>query len=189
MARALVIASHPDDELLGCGSTVEKLTRDGWSVEAFILWPGRGYKDDNAMDRYPLIDTVKLIEKRISLIGPERVYTHSACDLNVDHNITHRAVLTATRPFISSVKEIYCFETPSSTECNFSDTFRPNVFEEITEEQLSKKIDLLYSKYCEEMRLFPHPRSQEYLRASAIRWGGVAGVELAEAFELVRLIR
>ena len=112
-------------------------------------------------------------------------------DLNVDHNICHRAVLAATRPLYEcAVKEVYCFETASSTEWNFSGTqFKPNVFEEISEAELMAKIDILYEKYSDEMRLFPHPRSQEYLRACAIKWGGVAGVDLAEAFELIRMVR
>ena len=43
--------------------------------------------------------------------------------------------------------------------------------------------------YEGEARPFPHPRSAEALRAIARRWGSVAGVEYAEAFSLVRMIR
>ena len=43
--------------------------------------------------------------------------------------------------------------------------------------------------YESEVRPFPHPTSPVALRASAQRWGSVAGVEAAEAFELIRAIR
>jgi hypothetical protein len=180
--------------LLGCGATVQKLKACGWETHDFVLWDGRGSADDNAMDKHPLIATVRKVEERISSFSPERIYTHSIADLNVDHQIVHKAVLTATRPIKGSsvpyVNEVYCFETASSTEWNFTGTaFRPNVFESATEEELNMKIDMLFDKYPQEMRDFPHPRSVEYLTACARRWGGVAGVDLAEAFELVRLVR
>ena len=191
MAIALVIAAHPDDNFLGSGCTRRKLTRQGWKIVELILWGGRGTAYDNAQDQFPLIETVKRIEEKLAEVSPERVYTHSASDLNVDHNICHKAVLAATRPMPKCcVKEIYCFETASSTEWNFTgNQFRPNVFEEITAEDLKYKLDMLEKLYASEMRNFPHPRSPKYIRACAERWGGVIGVPLAEAFELVRLIR
>jgi hypothetical protein len=45
------------------------------------------------------------------------------------------------------------------------------------------------SLYESECRPFPHPRSPEALRAIARRWGSVAGLEYAEALELVRSLR
>ena len=43
---------------------------------------------------------------------------------------------------------------------------------------------------CEsEARPFPHPRSPEALQSLGKRWGSVVGVEVAEAFMLVRLVR
>jgi LmbE family N-acetylglucosaminyl deacetylase len=78
---------------------------------------------------------VKRIERRLDALQPA-VYTHHAGDLNIDHAITCRAVLTATRrqPGMS-VREVYCFEVPSSTEWAFhrlEPAFRPNVFVDIS---------------------------------------------------------
>ena len=100
----------------------------------------------------------------------------------------HRAVLTATRPIVNhSVKEIYAFEVPSSTEWafgQFQPPFHPNVLVDISA-TLETKIQAL-ELYESEGRAFPHPRSSEALRANARRWGTVAGVKAAEAFELIR---
>ena len=50
-------------------------------------------------------------------------------DLNIDHQITYKAVITATRPMEDEcVKEIYSFEILSSTEWNYPLSFSPNNF-------------------------------------------------------------
>lgn len=33
----LVVVAHPDDEVLGAGATIKKLTRDGHSVDICIM--------------------------------------------------------------------------------------------------------------------------------------------------------
>ena len=37
MKTALVIAAHPDDEVLGCGGTIARMVDDGWQVHILIL--------------------------------------------------------------------------------------------------------------------------------------------------------
>jgi len=189
--QVLVIGAHPDDELLGCAATMHKLARCGHTVRFERLWPGRGASGDNAMDAKPLIETVKRIEALLEEFPAERIYTHSAADLNVDHVVVHRAVVTATRPCGTPVSEIYCFEIASSTEWNFGGRqFCPNVFEAVTREDMEYKIAELHRLYSAEMRSFPHPRSPEYIQACATRWAAVIGVApFAEAFELIRSVR
>ena len=109
----------------------------------------------------------------------------------IDRQIVHRAVLTATRPVNNCpVKEVYAFEVPSATEWTFQQfepVFHPNVFVDITE-TLEIKLKAM-QLYDSEVQPFPHPRSLEALRATARRWGSVAGLEAAEAFQLIRSIR
>ena len=88
------------------------------------------------------------------------------------------------------VKAVYAYEVASSTEWafqRFSPPFRPGLFVNI-HETLERKIAAMQI-YESEARTFPHPRSPEALRAIAQRWGSVAGVPAAEAFEVVREIR
>lgn len=40
MNKALIIAAHPDDEVLGCGGTIAKLADEGWEVHVAILAEG-----------------------------------------------------------------------------------------------------------------------------------------------------
>jgi LmbE family N-acetylglucosaminyl deacetylase len=146
---------------------------------------------DNRFDSVPLLDVVKMVEQIIERWRPEAVYTHHGGDLNVDHRVLSQAVLTATRPGQrNSVRDVYMFEIPSSTEWAFqqlSPAFRPNVFVDISA-TLDTKLKAM-QEYESEVRAFPHPRSSEALRAIAQRWGSVAGCKAAEAFELVRSIR
>lgn len=145
---------------------------------------------DNKMDSVPLLDIVKEIENLIERIQPEVIYTHHIGDLNIDHQITHKAVLTACRPQPGySLKEIYAFEILSSTEWQTAGLlpFCPNVYVDITD-YLEKKIEVL-GIYEEEMRQPPHSRSIENaIRLNAIR-GNSVGMEYAEAFTLVRLLK
>ena len=226
-SRILVVAAHPDDEVLGCGGTVARLTAEGHEVHLAILGEGitsrherradadrdqiaslhkqahaaaakLGAKSlelfklpDNRLDTVPLLDVVKMVENLVARLQPEILYTHHAGDLNVDHGIVHRAVLTATRPVAGqTVREVYAFEVPSSTEWAFQraePVFRPNVFVDIAG-TLDRKIAAMEC-YESEARKFPHPRSPEALRALAMRWGSVVGSAAAEAFELIRSIR
>ncbi len=222
----LVVAAHPDDEVLGCGGTMARLAQEGHEVHIAIMAEGItsrhadrsaadaeqlarlhrqahaaaakvGAKDvvlfklpDNRLDTIPLLDIVKLVEELIRKLQPEVIYTHHPGDLNIDHGVVHRAVLTATRPVHGqSVREIYSFEVPSSTEWAFQKlepVFRANVFVDVSK-TLEAKLAAL-ACYDSEVRKFPHPRSAEALRANAIRWGTVIGCDAAEAFELVRMV-
>ena len=146
---------------------------------------------DNRFDTVSLLDVVKIVEELVEHQQPQVIYTHHGGDLNIDHVVVHRAVLTATRPVAGCpVKEIYAFEVPSSTEWafgQFQPAFQPNVFVNISA-TLETKVQAM-ALYESEARPFPHPRSPEALKALARRWGSAVGVEAAEAFELIRAIR
>jgi LmbE family N-acetylglucosaminyl deacetylase len=147
---------------------------------------------DNRFDRVPLLDVVKEVEAWITKIRPAAIYTHHPGDLNIDHGITFRAVLTATRPGAAAVAvpEVYACEVPSSSEWAFrhiEPAFRPNVFVDVSG-TLDRKVAAMQC-YESERREAPHPRSPEAIRAAAVRWGSVAGMAAAEPFELVRSLR
>ncbi len=102
-----------------------------------------------------------------------------------------QAVLTATRPIREySVKEVYGFETVSSTEWYFGDRnmkFSPQLFEDITD-TFEIKCDSM-KKYESELCEFPHPRSIEMLDALSKVRGATVGIARAEAFEVLRIVR
>ena len=44
--KVLVVAAHPDDEILGCGGTMARLTREGSEVTTLILGEGKTARDE-----------------------------------------------------------------------------------------------------------------------------------------------
>jgi len=227
MKRILVIAAHPDDEVLGCGGTIARLSSEGATIFILILANGltsrmdfnekqkdqllkahcdravragkllgasevnlAGYPDQ-LMDTVPLLDITHTIEREIEKLRPDTIFTQHGGDLNMDHVITYRATMTATRPVPGCiVKKVYAYEVPSSTEWSFQrfePRFQPNVFFDIAG-TIERKIEAM-QVYESETRAFPHPRSPEALCAVATRWGSVVGFKTIEAFELVREIR
>ncbi|QMU78278.1 PIG-L family deacetylase [Streptacidiphilus sp. PB12-B1b] len=146
---------------------------------------------DLRFDTLPLLEIVWRVERVLREIRPASVFTHHPGDLNRDHQLTSRAVLTATRPVDGCpVRDLYCFEVPSSTEWGFAGVapgFTPNVFVDVSE-TIETKVRAMES-YRSERRAFPHPRSPEALRALARYRGSTAGLESAEAFQLMRSIR
>ncbi len=146
---------------------------------------------DNRFDTVALLDIVKVIEKEKNGFCPEVIFTHHGGDLNIDHQRTFEAVITACRPMEEEfVKTIIAFETPSGTEWRASSDpkhFIPNLFIEIEEADLKAKIQGMES-YEFEKRSFPHPRSPEALEIQAKRWGVAVGCKYAEAFCIIRNI-
>ena len=128
MDRILVVAAHPDDEVLGCGGLIATLAKKDRIVSVLIMTgpttsraPGLslssspteleratqvlGVSDcsilgwpDNRLDTVPLLDLVKQVESKADEFKPDTVLVHDQTDLNIDHQIANRAALTAFRP-------------------------------------------------------------------------------------------
>jgi len=146
---------------------------------------------DNRFDDVNLLDIVKVVEKEKTQFAPDIIFTHHGGDLNIDHQRTFEAVITATRPMEhEKVTTVITFETPSGTEWQAASDprrFVPNLFFGISEKNIDAKIKAMES-YEFEKRKYPHPRSPEALRIQAQRWGIAVGKAYAEAFVLIRSI-
>jgi N-acetylglucosamine malate deacetylase 1 len=218
MDKVLVIVSHPDDEVLGCGATIAKHTQNGDTVKTVFLADGFSSREsssnrdasaykaseilgcetplflnfpDNQLDTVPLLTIVKEIENIIDDFKPSTVYTHHSGDLNIDHSITHKAVVTACRPQPNCpVHCLLSFEVPSSTEWQapgLNIAFQPNWFEDVND-TFDLKVKAL-KIYESEMREWPHARSLKSIEHLA-RWRGASvGCEAVEAFVVLRLIK
>ena len=134
-----------------------------------------------------MLTIVKFVENEIKKFKPTIIITHNENDLNIDHKLTFKAVVTATRPSTKTfVKSIYCFETPSSTENNFSKikvNFNPNLYFDISK-FIDQKIKLL-KIYKNEIKSYPHSRSLEGIKVLAKYRGTQIGVKYAEAFYIL----
>jgi LmbE family N-acetylglucosaminyl deacetylase len=222
LKKVLIVAAHPDDEILGCGGAMALHSDKGDKVHVIFMTNGttsRGAKNrlldeinqrkqsaldacnivgaqhpifldfpDNQMDACSMLEITQRLEDVINRIEPEIIYTHHSKDLNIDHQLTHQAVMTACRPQPNNfVYEIYSFEVLSSTGWGSSavdNAFVPNTFIDLNK-TWERKMKALHC-YEYELRNFPHARSCKGVEALAIYRGVSIGVRHAEAFQLER---
>lgn len=145
---------------------------------------------DSRFDSLTILELAKLIEAHIERIHPAVVYTHSPCDLNIDHRMMGEATAVACRPKPGHpVKELYFYEVPSSTEwapAGMLPAFTPQAFVDITK-YMETKEKVLREAYNTEMRETTHPRSVSGVYALNSWRGSSSGFEVAEAFMVGRI--
>lgn len=221
MKTVVVVAAHPDDEVLGCAGTIALHSAAGDQVHVIFMADGeqsraqqapqhqarqqaaRAAADalgvcsvqfldfaDNAMDSVPLLHIVQALEHALKPLQPECIYTHFGGDLNIDHRLTYQAVLTASRPQPEqSVRSIYCFEVPSSTEwaAHTEVGFRPQLF--IDTSSVQTQVEAALHCYATELRPWPHSRSMHAIQLRQQWRGSHVGLTSAEAFMIEREIK
>jgi len=214
MSRSvLVIAAHPDDEVLGCGGTVALHARAGDEVTAVIACEGESLRygpggvgqaehsrraaemlglkqarqlgfPDQRLDTLSLLDLIAPLERAVREVRPAVVYCQFGGDANRDHELLFRATLVATRPLEPFLEAVYAFDTASSTEWGYPRSFVPDTWVDISA-TLEQKLCAM-ACYESEVRPYPHPRSLEALRHRAHAWGSQCCMEAAEVFMTVR---
>jgi len=210
--KALILAAHPDDETLGCGATIHKLSQEGYDIQLLTFTDGvssryKGEKNrnpklesiskilgiskyssgdfpDNAMDSVTLLDICKFIESNVNY-QPDIIFTHFIGDLNIDHQIVTRAALTVFRPQYGNKTKIYSYYVPSSTDYNPQTYFDANSYIEVSKINVKNKIKAL-KIYDKEMREYPHTRSYQNVENLIKVWGSEVGLLYCEKFKLIR---
>lgn len=210
--NVLVIAAHPDDEVLGMGATIKKFSKRGIGVNLCVVSEGASaqYNDKKMIKvrRESCIRSSKLLGiKQIKFLDFPDMRLDSVSHLEInreiekliakikprtvyttptnDVNKDHQKVYESTMVVtrpLSSVKSVLCYEIPGIINVPFC----PNVYEDVTKEfQFKLKA---FKSYWSEMEKSPHSRSLETISAIATYRGSQAGLKKAEAFQLIRTI-
>ena len=179
--KVLVVAAHPDDEMLGLEGSLIKHRRNGDSVDICLMSNGRLSWIDQRFDTESQLRWTQSVERYVGDTKYDVVYTHWNQDRNKDHRIVSEAVTTALRPWLFGGSILF-FETPDG-----STGFNPNYFVKLTTEEVDQKLINIAKVYPTELREYPHPRSIVGIRYLARYRGMQAGYEHAEGFEVYRM--
>lgn len=218
MQKILVMASHPDDEVLGCGGTIKMYTQGG--VEVYLCIVTKAYPPEwspefienrpQEVDKVAEVlgikkvffldfPTVKLdsvlqkdlnfsISKVVREVEPETIFIPHFGDLNQDHRLVHEASLVASRPFTASCVK-RILAYETLSETEWGVSHRD--FRPTVYQNIESTLKYkieAMSAYASELQEPPHPRSLEIIEALAKKRGSEAGLRLAEAFMLIREI-
>ncbi len=137
-----------------------------------------------------LISLIPKIAELFSKLKPEVIYTMNRSDAHSDHRIIFDAIAACTKSFrYPFVKKVLMYECISETEFALSlpeKVFQPNYYVDISK-FLSLKLEIM-KVYESEIGVHPFPRSLKNIESLATFRGASAGVEYAEAFQLVKCI-
>ena len=209
----LIIAAHPDDEVLGMGGTIKKRSKKN-KIHLCVVTEGASAQyrnknmikirkdsciksgkilgistfdflefEDMKLDSIPSLKINQKLEKIIKKYKPEIIYTTPKNDLHKDHQIVFESSLVVSRPYSSKIKNIFAYEIPGIVKKSFT----PTVYEDISKE-ISFKIKA-FKIYESEIEKFPHPRSIKSIESLSLQRGMESGLKNAESFELIRSIR
>lgn len=215
--KVLVIAAHPDDEVIGCGGTMVRHAQEG--DEVYVLIVSEGASAQYA-DPKMIAERRKAAEQAGKVMGVKehfffdfpdaRLHTVPQLDINkavekVLDKIKPDIVYTHSGSDISKDHEtVYC---STLVACR---AHKRNIKKVLCYESLgstnagcaarfspryyvdisphfAKKIKA-FRCYASEVEPFPHPRSIEALEALAKLRGVECGKKMAEAFEVVRIV-
>ncbi len=135
-------------------------------------------------------DLIIAMRSVVDEVKPDTVFLMFGRDIHTDHQLAFECAMAVMKPFrCPALKNIYCYETLSSTEMMpplLGNSFVPNAYCDISQ-YLEGKIQIM-ELYQSEAQPFPMPRCSESIRALARFRGGSIGVPYAESFMVLREI-
>lgn len=208
MDKVMIIAPHPDDEVYGCSTFLNRIEQELIVVYVTALHPlfpdGENLEEartvaetvnfkpimmnphhdqTNVLDRLGQAGLIDEFEKAINTYRPDIVLIPSP-SYNQDHRAVYDAALTAMRPHDRNhfVKRILLYEEPDT----FGTLRKPNAFSPNYYRRLDfeKKLKIMQI-YQTQMR---GHRTAAHVGAIAMVRGMQANMDYAEAFEVLRWI-
>ena len=209
----LVIAAHPDDEVLGMGATIQKLSKENHTIHLCVVSEGATAQyNDNKMIEI----RKKSCLKSGKSLGISTFDFLGFPDMKLD-SVPHLEINIKLEEIIEKYKPQIVYTTPSHDlnkdhQIVFESTlvatrpqsssvkeilsyelpgitqipFLPNIYVDVKKE-INQKIKA-FKMYTSEVEKFPHPRSITSIENLSIQRGIESGLEYAEAFTLIKKI-
>jgi LmbE family N-acetylglucosaminyl deacetylase len=214
----LVLAPHPDDEVLGVGGAMARWAMEGRPALVAVVTRGRpplypaeaearcreearaAHRRLGVEARFLDLPAAELdslahrelnrsLDELIRSIAPDELYLPFPGDLHLDHQLVFHSALVAARPGPGRPRRIYAYETLSET--NWNAPFLTPSFVPNHFVDITGTLDAkleAMALYRSQLRPAPHERSLEALRALATLRGATVGLGAAEAFITIRTV-
>jgi len=211
--KILIIAAHPDDEVLGMGGTIKKLSKQKDEIHLCVVTEGAtGQYSDKKMISVRRESCLKSSK----ILGIKNITFLDFPDMRLDA-IPHLEINRSLEQVITKTKPEIVFTTPHNDlnkdhQIVFESTlvatrpvssgvkeiltyelpgiiktpFFPNRYVKINNE-ITHKIKA-FKMYKSEIHDFPHPRSIKAIENLSIQRGIESGLKNAEAFQIIKSI-
>lgn len=213
--RIMVLAPHPDDEVLGSGGLLSRVARE--KSDALVIYgsmpnetrqieakSGLSILDDFSeridyeylyaetdgdLDTFPMKTLITDIENYVQRFAPDLVIMPEPGGFHQDHRAMSQAAMAALRPnggtFNFRPPIVAVYEEPSDYWTLETEQHHPILYVTLTDEDIERKCQAMRSHISQDR---PHPseRSVEAIESLAVLRGAQAGVHLAEAYEVRR---
>lgn len=213
----LVIAAHPDDEVLGCGGTIALHRNNGDDVRILVVCEGSSLRgvDQGEGDSHHLFAAARELgvarqDVRHLELPDQRLDTMTLTDIispierevrNVLPNIVycqHGGDVNRDHMLLFKAALVATRPTEPSIQALYAyeaasstEWAHPRTFIPDTFVDISSTLEQklrAMACYQSELRDYPHPRSLEALRHRAHSWGNQNCLDAAEAFMTIRRI-
>jgi LmbE family N-acetylglucosaminyl deacetylase len=199
--RVLAFGAHPDDLEVGAGGLWARLSQQGaYGLAAVVSLPSRiverraeaaagakilgcrlallNSERPSRVEDIPMHQVVAQMDSLVADVRPDLVITHSAQDLHWDHGLVHRATVSSLRRWPCDLLAYV-----SSYEMNAQVGTRANAqcFADVTT-TIDRKVDAI-AAHVSQLEKMDLQSTRDVARAM----GRLAGVEYAEAYEVLRL--
>ena len=215
MKKILVIAPHPDDEILGCGGVLKKFKNKKiyWLIITNMI-RSKGFSNKEILRREREIKSIskklafkkvvrldfiaselsksnlnKLIQKlslEIKKIKPDTIFSPFLHDAHSDHFFTTYALNHILKTFrYPFVRECYQYETLSETNQSY---VKRKIFTPNVYFNITNQLKdklKLAKIYKSEFKKHPFPRRLDSIKALAVLRGSESGYKYAESFQLI----
>lgn len=199
--KVLAFGAHPDDLEVGAGGLLARLAQQGAQVLAAVvsvpsLLPERIKEASSGagilgvkltilnsekkcrVEDIPMHAIVAQMDMLVNDIRPDLVITHSAHDLHWDHGLVNRATVSAVRRWPCN---LLAYVSSYEMNAQVSSRSMGQCFADVTT-TIDRKVDAIAAHQSQLAHM-----DLESTRDLARAMGRLAGVEYAEAYEVLRL--
>jgi len=200
-SRVLAFGAHPDDLEVGAGGLLARLVEEGADVvgavvsvpsllearmreaeagaavlgfKLVVLNPGRPCRVEDIQ----MYELVRQMDAMVGDVRPDLVITHSAHDLHWDHGLVSRATVSALRRWPC---DLLAYLSSYEMNAQLSSRAMGPCFADVTR-TIDKKVRAI-AAHPSQLAHVDVESSRDLARAM----GRLAGVEYAEAYEVLRL--